>query len=65
MRALAGARAAPRHSVGGPVAAVLGRFASGPHPLVTTLVAQLDDFVGAVRGERRRTSSVPRPTVSR
>ena len=50
VRALAGARLA-RHSVGGPVAAVLRRFASGPHPLVNTLVAQLDDFAGAVRGQ--------------
>ena len=50
VRARGGARLA-RHSVGGPMAAVLGRFTSGPHPLVTTLVAQLEDFVRAVRGE--------------
>jgi predicted dehydrogenase len=40
-----------RHRVGGPVAAVLGRFRPGPHPLVTSLTAQVEAFAAAVRGE--------------
>lgn len=35
---------------GGPVQAVVGRLTPGDHPLVTSLAAQLDAFVDAVRG---------------
>ena len=39
-----------RHAVGGPIAAVTGRLASGPHPLVTSLAGQLEALVAAVDG---------------
>lgn len=47
----AGTRIA-RHRVGGPVAAVTGRFPrrGRPHPLVASLAAQLHDFAAAIRG---------------
>jgi predicted dehydrogenase len=44
-----GARVA-RHRVGGPSAAIVARFRRGPHPLVTTLRAQLDAFARAMVG---------------
>jgi predicted dehydrogenase len=40
-----------RHEVGGPLAAVTGRLGGGPHPLVTSLAAQLDAFARTIRGE--------------
>jgi predicted dehydrogenase len=43
-----------RHSVGGPVAAVRGRITPGPHPLVATLAAQLEQLAAAVLGEPSR-----------
>jgi predicted dehydrogenase len=46
-----GGRLVARHRVGGPVAAVLGRLRPGPHPLVTSLTAQVEAFAAAVRGE--------------
>jgi predicted dehydrogenase len=39
-----------RHRVGGPVAAVLGRLRSGPHPLVTSLTDELEAVARTVRG---------------
>lgn len=39
-----------RHTAGGPIAAVTGRLGGGPHPLVTSLAAQLAAFAAAVRG---------------
>ena len=49
-------RAGRRHTAGatpagGPIAAVLGRSLPVRHPLVPTLVAQLEEFIRAVRGE--------------
>ena len=42
-----------RHTLGGPVAGVWGRVRPGPHPLVTTLAAQLAAVVRAIHGEGR------------
>jgi predicted dehydrogenase len=38
------------HRAGGPLAAVVGRLQAGPHPLVTTLAAQLAAFTRSVGG---------------
>jgi predicted dehydrogenase len=43
-------RRVARHRVGGPLAAVTGRLGAGPHPLVTSLAAQLDAFASTVAG---------------
>jgi predicted dehydrogenase len=40
-----------RHRVGGPVGAVLGRLRPGPHPLVASLIAELEALARTVRGE--------------
>jgi predicted dehydrogenase len=39
-----------RHSVGGPLAAVTGRLAPGPHPLVASLAGQLAAFARTLTG---------------
>jgi len=42
-----------RHALGGPAAGVWARVRPGPHPLVTTLAAQVEAVVRALRGEGR------------
>ena len=44
-----------RRRVGGVMRGVAGRLTRGPHPLVASLAAQLDEFALALRGERAPT----------